>query len=97
MRKLDIGGHEYKVKFMDGEKHGEGNKYLFGMNNPRTCEIFLDEKLVTSRRNETFLHEVIHAILVNTGCAHDEGLIETLANGFHQLGVGEYLWRKTGK
>ena len=54
MRKLDIGGHEYKVKFMDGDKRGEGNKYLFGMNNPRTCEIFLDEKLVTSRRNETF-------------------------------------------
>ena len=82
MRKIDIGGHEYKVKFMDGEKSGDGNKYLFGMNNPRTCEIFLDEKLVTSRRNETFLHEVIHAILVNTGCAHDEGLIEPLLTVF---------------
>ena len=31
MRKLDIGGHEYKVRFMDGEKRGEGNKYLFGI------------------------------------------------------------------
>jgi Zn-dependent peptidase ImmA (M78 family) len=97
MRKLDIGGHKYSVKFMDGEKAGEGNKYLFGMNNPRTNEIYLDEKLVTSRRNETFLHEIIHVILVNTGCDHDEGLIESLANGFHQLGVGEYLWKKVEK
>ena len=97
MRKLDIGGHKYSVKFMDGEKAGEDNKYLFGMNNPRTCEIFLDEKLVTSRRNETFLHEVIHVILVNTAVDHDEGLIESLANGFHQLGVGEYLWKKVEK
>ena len=91
MRKLDIGGHEYKVKMMDGDKNASDGKLLFGLNNPRTCEIFLDEKLVTSRRNETFLHEVIHVILVNTGCDHDEGLIESLANGFHQLGVGEYL------
>ena len=97
MRKLDIGGHKYSVKFMDGEKAGESNKYVFGMNTHRTCEIFLDEKLVTSRRNETFLHEVIHVILVNTGCDHDEGLIESLANGFHQLGVGEYLWKKVEK
>jgi hypothetical protein len=97
MKKLDIGGHDYSVKFMDGEKAGEEGKYLFGMNNPRTCEIFLDEKLVTSRRNETFLHEVIHVILVNNGCDHDEGLIESLSNGFHQLGVGEYLWKKANK
>ena len=97
MRRLDIGGLEYKVKMMDGEKNASDGKLLFGLNNPRTCEIFLDEKLVASRRNETFLHEVIHVILVNTGCDHDEGLIESLANGFHQLGVGEYLWRKTTK
>ena len=82
---------------MNGEKEGKDNKYLFGMNNPRTNEIYLDEKLATSRRNETFLHEVIHAVLVNNGCNHDEGMIETLANGFHQLGVGEYLWKKTNK
>ena len=97
MRKLDIGGHEYSIKFMNCEKEGKDNKYLFGMNNPRTNEIYLDEKLATSRRNETFLHEVIHAVLVNNGCNHDEGMIETLANGFHQLGVGEYLWKKTNK
>jgi len=97
MRRIEIGGHDYRVRFMDGEKSGSENRYLFGMNNPRTCEIFLDEKLVTSRRNETFLHEVIHCILVNNGCEHDEGVIETLSNGFHQLGVGEFLWRKTEK
>ena len=39
----------------------------------------------------------IHVILVNNGCDHDEGLIESLSNGFHQLGVGEYLWKKANK
>ena len=35
MRKLDIGGHEYKVKMMDGEKNASDGKLLFGLNNPR--------------------------------------------------------------
>lgn len=80
---------------MDGEKEGTEGRYLLGLNNPRTCTIKLDDQMNTSRKMETFLHEVIHVIFNNTGCAHDENTIECLANGFHQLGVGEYLWRKT--
>jgi hypothetical protein len=95
MRKIEIGGHNYNIKYMDGEKEGTEGRFLLGLNNPRSCEIFLDNSMKRSRMVETFLHEVIHVILSNTGCKHDENTIDCLANGFHQLGLGEFLWRKT--
>ncbi len=95
MRKIDIGGHSYSINYMDGDKEGSEGRYLLGLNDPRRCKIFLDESMARSRKTETFLHEVIHVILSNTGCEHNENTIDCLANGFHQLGVGDYLWRKT--
>ena len=91
---LDIGGHAYKIKGMKDETGESGKGFLLGKHDVKKCEIYLDKEMAHSRTMETFLHEVIHVILSNTGNDHDETLIDSLSNGFHQLGVGDYLWRR---
>jgi len=39
----------------------------------------------------------LHAIHYNTGLEHDERTIEAISNGLFQLGVGDYLWKKSLK
>jgi hypothetical protein len=46
---------------------------------------------------ETLIHEVLHAIFYNTGLEHDEKQIEAISNGLFQLGIGDYLWKKSEK
>jgi len=91
--KLNIGGHTYKIKVARGLESEDG-RMLLGYHDARVAEIVLDKEMIQSRKVETMLHEVLHVILTNTGNKHDEGMIDSIANGLHQLGVGDYLWKK---
>ena len=93
-RKLAIGGHNYKIKGMKQETAKENGPFLLGKHDVKSCEIFLDTDMNHTRTMETFLHEIIHVILANTGNDHNETLIDSLSNGLHQLGVGDYLWKQ---
>lgn len=94
--KLDIGGHRYTIKVEDGLKTDNG-KMLLGYHDARVAEIVLDKGMIQSRKVETMLHEVLHVILTNSGNKHDESMIDSIANGLHQLGVGDFLWKKAKK
>ena len=88
-----IGGHQYKITFVEEMKVNGG--VALGMHDAKKCEIKIDKDIVLSRKKETLLHEVIHVILTNAGFQEqDEHYIDTLANGFLQLGVGDFLWKK---
>ena len=53
------------------------------------CKIHLDGKANQQCRDESFIHEIIHGILVHTGDIgkHDEPLIRRIANGLYQSGI----------
>ena len=90
-----IGGHQYRVNLVS-EMKVDGNTIL-GMHDTKTCTINIDKDQTLSRKKETLIHETIHAILTNAGFAEqDEHYIDTLANGFLQLGVGDFLWKNVG-
>jgi len=90
-----IGGHRYKVSLVNKMKVN-GNTIL-GMHNTENCTIDIYKNQTESRKKETLIHETIHAILTNAGFEkQDEHYIDTLANGFLQLGVGDLLWEKSG-
>jgi Zn-dependent peptidase ImmA (M78 family) len=93
---IDIGAHDYEVQ-LKKLIHEDQSKILYGRHSVDQNVIFINEDIVLSRKYETLIHEVIHAICYNTGQDHDENMIEALANGLHQLGVGEYLWKKIQK
>ena len=96
IRKINIGGHEYEILVTE-LKHENPRKELYGRHLVRNSEILINSKINKERQVETLIHEVIHAILVNAGHEHDEGIIDALSNGLFQLGVGGYLWKKAQK
>ena len=60
-------------------------------------KLIINEGIEKTRKLETLIHEILHAICYNTGLEHDERQIEALSNGLFQLGIGEYLWKKSQK
>lgn len=95
--KLSIGGHKYTIKER-GEVLTENGKVLLGLHDARTCTIELDSGMNASRKEETLLHEIIHVMLTNGGFQdHSESMIDTIANGMLQLGVGSFVWKKAQK
>lgn len=83
LEKIKIGGMEYQVKEI---KFGEsdGNVTL-GECHFETAEIFINENLSDSRKEQTLFHEMVHAMLFESGS--DEYDNEELVN---QLGLIMY-------
>jgi|TARA_R110002050_G_scaffold81421_3_gene174083 Zn-dependent peptidase ImmA (M78 family) len=94
--KLDIGGHVYKIVVLPLE-HEDSDKELYGRHLVKENIILINEGIEQSRKLETLIHEVLHAICYNTGLEHNERQIEALSNGLFQLGIGEYLWKTSKK
>jgi hypothetical protein len=93
--RLDIGGHKYTI--IENDKLEHDGKMLLGMHDARNCEIRLDKNLIHSRKMETLIHEIVHVVLTNAGHEHNEDWIDGVANGLHQIGVGEYIWKQLKK
>jgi len=93
---ITICGRDYVVKTMSDRKLNE-NKQLLGCCNWKDCEIEIDDEMNKNVQKEVFVHEVVHAILSTGGHPHKDGMLDCIANGFYQLGVGDYLWKKIKK
>jgi hypothetical protein len=93
-KKLNIGGHPYEILTSKLE-HEDRNKELYGRHLVKENVILINEDIAPSRIEETLIHEVLHAIFYNTGLEHNERQIEAISNGLYQLGVGDYLWKKS--
>ena len=60
--KIKIGGHIYKVIFKD-----DMDDENMGVCRPSKLKIFVDKNLPQSKQEETFIHEVLHAIFHQLG------------------------------
>lgn len=94
---MKICGHDYKVtiEFVDGMKR-EDDKMWFGQVTISTGKIILFPRAKRSVQEESLIHEVIHAIIAHghSKSQVDEGVIQAIAGGLYQLGVGKFLWEK---
>ena len=93
---ITIGGHKYSILLKD-LVHEDDDKTLYGRHMVDANIIYLNKNIEESRKKETLIHEVIHAILYNTGQKHKEPMIEAISNGFFQLGIGDYIWEQVKK
>ena len=94
--KLNIGGHIYSIVECE-LNHKESDKELYGRHLVKDNIILINESIQESRQYETLMHEILHAIFYNYGLDHDESRIDAISNGLFQLGVGEFLWKKSQK
>lgn len=87
---VKIGGILYSVGKTEEDIYIEGNQVM-GLINSELQEILLDTKAKTDFVNITFLHEIIHGILMDRCIIlHDnpsieENWIQNLASGLYQV------------
>ena len=94
---MKICGHEYKtvIGFVEGLKR-ENDKMYFGHIKFSTGMIHLWPRARRSIQEESLIHEIVHAIIFHSNCKgdHDESLLQAIAGGLYQLGIGKFLWEK---
>ena len=83
--KVKIGGMTYTVKEVVGleQKHGIYGHILYGF-----CEIEIDNRIADDRKEEVFIHELIHACLNEAGYTDQsemEDMVNRLALVLHQV------------
>lgn len=93
---LNIGGHKYII-CVDKLEMEEPDRELYGRHLVKDNIILINSDIEESRKQETLIHEVLHAIHYNCGLEHNERHIEAVSNGLFQLGIGEFLWKKSQK
>ena len=87
---LKVCGHYFRVKIVENLRDHEGND-AWGRIHIGLQTIELERNCSDTKKEETIVHEVIHAIddSLELGC--DEGQVCALANALFQLGLGEKL------
>jgi len=95
---LPINGHLYTIRFIEGKKasYGTDDMEILGAVSMRNCEIILERYMEHSKILEVLCHEVIHALTHGTSLEMTETQVQVIANSLYQLGVGNFLWEKSG-
>lgn len=90
---LKICGHYFLVRFIENLRV-EGDAHAWGRIHIGRQIIELELDCSDSKKEETIVHETLHAIDNSLGLGLDEGQVCSLANALFQLGLGEKLISK---
>jgi hypothetical protein len=86
-RTLALGGTRYKVKFKSALRSPQDNTKCNGYCDFKNRVVAIDEDLDDNNLEQTFLHEVVHAIIdvwaIDSDIQLDESTVDRLASGFH--------------
>ena len=97
MTLVQIGGQRWKIKLVHpGNCHliGDGGAPLHGCCELAKCTIYISKALCEDAREDTLLHELLHAVVYVTGAgeaafagvpAIEEALVGTLTPTLHQV------------
>ena len=81
---LKVGGHQYKVEITKTYNESKGSNN-WGRTNHVKLKIYLDEGLVESKKEETFIHELLHAVDSHQGNILKESQVDKIANGLYMV------------
>ena len=80
--KTKIGSHWFDTKYKSETENGfehSGRKYGW------TCEIWIQKDEKKSKKEVTYLHEIIHELDYQHGLRLKENQVDSLASGLHQV------------
>ena len=86
MSKIKIGGHIYEITEVD-DAFREGT---YGTIVYNTNQIIVSSNLVESQKEETLLHEFLHAINTQYKIGLNDSQIERLAEGLYALYIDNF-------
>lgn len=78
-KKLKVGQHSFKINITKARDESKGSEN-WGKTKFSIPTIYLDQELSLSKREETFLHEIIHICFDQAGIDRDEKEEEYLVN-----------------
>ena len=88
-KKIKVFTHTYTVNIVDtnDEKKDRDN---WGRAHMSKLKIYIDRSLPTTRQEETFIHEMLHAIVHQCGLRHDwdkdeEKYVDRLSNALYMV------------
>mgnify|MGYP003149548934 CR=1 FL=1 len=87
---LKICGHYFLVRFIENLRV-EGDAHAWGRIHIGLQTIELERNCSDTKKEETIVHEVIHAIDDSLEFGFNEEQVCSLANALFQLGLGEKL------
>lgn len=87
---LKICGHYFRIRFIDNLRN-EDNNHAWGRIHIGRQVIELERDCSDTKKEETIVHETLHAIDNSLGLGLNEGQVCSLANALFQLGLGEKL------
>ncbi len=93
---VKIGAHEYKVvnRDLDGESDGR-----FGHMRNRSLQIYIDDRTARSQQEETFIHEMLHAVCANSHLfprgagEEEERIVQAIGHGIYEVLTANKLLR----
>lgn len=87
-KKLKVGGHTYTVNIVKGDNALCSPQYL-GRTSHNKNTIDLEEEIPDSKREEVFLHEILHICFDQGGIdreyKEEEYLVNTLSNQLYSI------------
>ncbi len=90
--KVKVGAHTYKVTNRDASGESDGR---FGHVRSRTLQIYIDDRTSKSQQEDTFFHEILHAICGNTHLFEDEKeeerVVQALGHGIYEVLIDNKL------
>ncbi|MEK6882319.1 MAG: hypothetical protein AABY22_22055 [Nanoarchaeota archaeon] len=81
--KVKVGAHEYDIKFELDPSND--NDSCFGCISYKKLLIGIDPNYKQSQQEETFFHEVLHAIYHQLGLEDTEKSIQSIAHSFYEV------------
>ena len=91
---IKICGHYYDIKFVDGLTDASGDRHVWGRIHPGRQIIEIELDSTTSKKQESLIHEILHAIESSVDLGLKEIEICILANALFQIGLGDILTEK---
>lgn len=86
LKKVKIGGLKYKVEQVKGLENRELNPHLAGQIEYAKLTISVDEKFPKELRDQVFIHELTHGILVEAGYLdHEEEQADRISRVLYQV------------
>ena len=76
-KQIKVGGITYDIEIVDSQMSSDNN---VGLTDYRDAKIYISRNNSIAFMEETFIHELIHAMLAHAGYVdHDELMVESLA------------------
>ena len=82
--KLKVGGHEYKVQITKTYDEAKGYNN-WGRTNHAKLKIYIDSEINQSKKEETFIHELLHTVDHHIGSILKEDQVNRISNSLYQV------------